>query len=53
MGLLKFIIALVIAGAIITQLENIGADKKLSKAWQIVIGGTIGVGVWAVLNLLF
>ena len=48
-----FIIALFIGFLIITQLERIGAHKKLSKGWQIIIGGTIGAGVIAILNLLF
>jgi len=51
MGIIKIIIGLIVGGFMISKLESIDADKKLSKPVQAIIGLTIGVGVWFILTL--
>lgn|GEM_PF-5126377 len=49
---MKIVIAFILACLIISQLERVGVDKKLSDVWKILIGVVIGAGIFALLNMI-
>ncbi len=43
-----YLIAVFVALALVTKLENIGAHQKLGRMWQLILGIAIGIGVYCI-----